>query len=83
MLVAWLLLIWVRTFTGIANGDSEISVFSVLTTSALALCATLICGWNLYVWDDEIEFFYKEQNGSMKKQKYLSGRMTRKRKNSF
>lgn len=66
MLVAWLLLIWVRTFTGIANGDSEISVFSVLTTSALALCATLICGWNLYVWDDEIEFFYKEQNGSHK-----------------
>ena len=62
MLVAWLLLLWARTFTGIANGDSEISVFSVLGTSAFALFISFFCGWNLYVWDDDIKLFYKEQN---------------------
>ena len=64
MLVTWLFLIWMRTFTGIVNGDSEISVFGVLRTSALTLFVTFICGWNMYVWDDEIKFFYKERNGS-------------------
>lgn len=64
MLVAWLLLIWVQTFTGIANGDSDISIFSVLGISALALLVTFIYGCNLFAWDDKFEFFYDEENDS-------------------
>ncbi|MCI8582944.1 MAG: hypothetical protein HFH13_07420 [Dorea sp.] len=59
MLVCWLLLLWSRTFIGLANG-CETSAFDVLKTSVLMLFFTFIWGCNLFLWDDEMRFFYKD-----------------------
>lgn len=59
MLVCWLMLLWSRTFIGLANG-CETSAFDVLGTSVLMLFFTFIWGCNLFLWDDEMRFFYKD-----------------------
>lgn len=59
MLATWLVLIWSRTFIGIANG-CDTSVFNILGTSVLVLFCTFLCGCNLFLWDDELCFFYTE-----------------------
>lgn len=60
MIVAWLLLIWARTFTGMASGTDDISVWSILWPSVVAIACTFIYGGNIFVWDDEIGFFYED-----------------------
>ena len=63
MLAAWLVLIWTRSFVGMANGCST-SAFEILMSSILTMVFTIIWGCNLFVWDDEINFFYEEEEAS-------------------
>lgn len=44
MIVAWLLLIWARTFTGTASGTDDTSVWSILWSSVVAIACTFIYG---------------------------------------
>lgn len=60
MIVAWLLLIWARTFTGMASGTDDTSVWSILWSSVVAIACTFIYGANIFAWDDEIGFFYED-----------------------
>lgn len=60
MIVAWLLLIWARTFTGMASGMDDTSVWSILWSSVVAIACTFIYGANIFAWDDEIGFFYED-----------------------
>lgn len=60
MLAAWLLLLWARTFTGIANGDCEVAVFGVLAVSVMALLGTCIGGYCLFALGDAYKLFYEE-----------------------
>ena len=59
MFICWLLLLWSRTFIGLANG-CETSVFDILGKAVVALVTTFMWGCNLFLWDDEIGFFYKD-----------------------
>lgn len=58
ILICWLLLLWGRTYIGMANG-CETSAFDILGKSVLALITTFMLGCNLFFWDD---FFYKENS---------------------
>lgn len=60
MIVAWLLLIWARTFTGMASGTDDTSVWSILWPSVVAIACTCIYGANIFAWDDEIGLFYED-----------------------
>lgn len=60
VLIAWLVLIWSRTFIGIANGCG-INEFEILGKCVLTVFLTFVWGCNLYVWDDETGFFYIEE----------------------
>ena len=60
MLVAWLVLIWSRTFIGMANGCG-IMAFEILGKCALTVFLTFVWGCNLYAWDDETGFYYMEE----------------------
>lgn len=59
MLATMLLLIWIRTFIGIANGR-ETKALEILGHCVLTVLLTFMWGGSLYVWDDETGFFYKE-----------------------
>lgn len=59
MFICWLLLLWSRTFIGLANG-CETSVFDIFGKAVVALVTTFMWGCNLFLWDDEIGFFYKD-----------------------
>lgn len=59
MLATWLILIWSRTFIGMANGCGT-TVFEILGKCALTVFLTFVWGYGLYAWDDETGFFYKE-----------------------
>lgn len=59
MLVTMLILIWNRTFIGMANGCG-ITVFGILGKCFLTLALTFMWGCSLYVWDDETGLFYKD-----------------------
>jgi len=59
MLICWLLLLWSRTFIGLANG-CETSAFDILRISVLTLVFTFMWGCNLFLWDDETGFFYED-----------------------
>ena len=59
MLICWLLLLWSRTFIGVANG-CETSSFDIIGKSILTLVTTYRWGCNLFVWDYEIKIFYKK-----------------------
>ena len=59
MLATMFLLIWSRTFIGIANG-CETAALEILGHCALTVFLTFIWGCGLYVWDDETGFFYKD-----------------------
>ncbi|HIY02986.1 MAG TPA: hypothetical protein IAA26_14270 [Candidatus Blautia faecipullorum] len=60
MLATMLLLIWSRTFIGIANGCGT-TALEILGHCTLTVFLTFIWGCNLYVWDDETGFFYKDE----------------------
>lgn len=59
MLVTWLVLIWSRTFVGMANGCG-ITTFEILGKCVLTVALTFVWGCGLYAWDDKTGFFYKE-----------------------
>lgn len=59
MLSTMLLLIWSRTFIGIANG-CETTALEILGHCTLTIFLTFMWGCSLYAWDDEIGFFYKD-----------------------
>lgn len=59
MLATWLVLIWSRTFIGMANGCGT-TAFEILGKCALTVFLTFVWGCNLYAWDDETGFFYME-----------------------
>lgn len=59
MLTTMLLLIWSRTFIGIANG-CETTALEILGHCVLTVFLTFMWGCNLYAWDDETGFFYKD-----------------------
>lgn len=59
LIVAWLVLIWSRTFIGMANGCG-ITVFEILGKCSLTVFLTIMWGCSLYAWDDEIGLFYKD-----------------------
>lgn len=60
MLATMLLLIWSRTFIGIANGCGT-TTLEVLGHCALTVFLTFMLGYSLYAWDDETCFFYKDK----------------------
>ena len=64
MFICWLLLLWSRTFIGLANG-CETSVFDILGKAVVALVTTFMWGCNLFLWDDEIGFFYKNDESEV------------------
>lgn len=59
MLATWLILIWSRTFIGMANGCGT-TAFEILGKCALTVFLTFVWGYGLYAWDEETGFFYKE-----------------------
>lgn len=59
MLATWLVLIWSRTFIGMANGCGT-TALEILGKCALTVFLTFVWGCGLYAWDDETGFFYKE-----------------------
>lgn len=61
MLTCWLLLLWIRTFIGMANG-CENSVYDIINKSIFTLVFTFIWGCNLFMWDDEFGIFYKNND---------------------
>lgn len=58
-LAAALVLIWSRTFIGMANGCGTTEL-EVLGQCALTVFLTFVCSCSLYVWDDETVLFYKD-----------------------
>lgn len=60
MLVTMLILIWSRTFIGMANG-CETTALGILGQCALTIFLTFLWGCSLYAWDDETGFFYKDE----------------------
>lgn len=65
-LAATMIMIWSRTFIGMANGCGT-TAFEILGQCALKVFLTFVWGCSLYAWDDETGFFYKddETNSSM------------------
>lgn len=59
MIVTWLLLIWARTFTGMAGFNAEIPVWGVLGLSIVTIVCTFLLGLTLIFSDDENDFFYE------------------------
>lgn len=72
MLICWLLLLWSRTFIGVANG-CETSSFDIIGKSILTLVTTFMWGCNLFVWDDEIKFFYKNSEVKVPEESFYDG----------
>ena len=64
MFICWLLLLWSRTFIGLANG-CETSVFDILGKAVVTLVTTFMWGCNLFLWDDGIGFFYKNDESEV------------------
>ena len=64
MFICWLLLLWSRTFIGLENG-CETSVFDILGKAVVTLVTTFMLGCNLFLWDDEIGFFYKNDESEV------------------
>ena len=67
MLATWLVLIWSRTFIGMAN-ECGTTVFEILGKCALTVFLTSVWGCGLYAWDDETRFFYKEDESASEEQ---------------
>jgi hypothetical protein len=60
MLVCWLILIWVCTFVGDANGSS-MYIFSALLGGVI--CVAFTIGWNrAIIWNYDIKLFYPEDS---------------------
>ena len=60
MLGCWLILIWVCTFVGDANGSS-MYIFSALLGGAI--CVAFTIGWNrAIIWNYDIKLFYPEDS---------------------
>jgi hypothetical protein len=70
MIVTWLLLIWARTFTGMASGTDATSVWSILCPSVIAIACTFIYGANYLLWNDEIEFIYEDDEAALLEEFY-------------
>lgn len=60
LLAAWLVLLWSRTFIGMANGCGT-TTFEILGKCVLTVFLTIMWGCSLYAWDDETELFYKDE----------------------
>ncbi len=60
MIICWLLLLWSRTFIGLANG-CETSAFSVLGTSIEAIIYTVCYGAFIFLLNYGTETIYKDE----------------------
>lgn len=65
MIVTWLLLIWVRTFTGMTGLIPEIPVWGILGLSIVTIVCTFLLGLALIFSDDENDFFYENNEVSV------------------
>lgn len=65
MIVTWLLLIWARTFTGMAGFNAEIPVWGVLGLSIVTIVCTFLLGLTIIFSDDENDFFYENNEVSV------------------
>lgn len=63
LIAAWLGLIWIHTMTdGIREPIDWIWQLSDLVTSGLTMLVTILIGFNLFLWDEELGIFYEEDD---------------------
>lgn len=61
MIGAWLLLLWCRTFTGLINGCSDTSIFSVIGTSVGIVVLMLIFELLILYWKIDKDTFFTDE----------------------
>ena len=59
LLICWFSLLWARTLIGLAN-HCETDIFYIIKVSVIMLFSTFMLGSNLFLWDDKIKIFYKD-----------------------
>lgn len=65
MIVTWLLLIWARTFTGMAGVNGEVPVWGILGLSVVTIVCTFILGYFFVFGYYENDFFYEDNEVSV------------------
>jgi len=65
MIATWLLLIWVRTFTGITGSSAVMPDWDILGLSIVTVVCTFLLGLTIIFSDDENDFFYENNEVSV------------------